>query len=239
VPSQARAREKQTLNRSPDKAASLPRKSRRDIAQRFRGHWLQGYVRGKLRNDPVYASAAAIIAACPAPVLDVGCGPGLLAHYLDACGIDVPYHGVDTDKRKITRAREAAEGLGQARFEQADCLNLPEWQGHVILLDVLHYLDGDKQMQLLHAAVPGVAPGASLVIRTVLRDRSWRFRATQAEEAFIRGSRWIRGGVKHYPRSDELLPALQSAGLAVEKRPMFGHTPFNSHLILATRHRED
>lgn len=226
------------MNPALNKEATLPRESRHDIAHRYQGHWLQGYVRGKLRSDPAYAETAAIVAACPAPVLDVGCGPGLLAHYLDACGIDVPYHGLDTDKRKITRAREAAGGLGRVGFEQADCLNLPEWQGHVILLDALHYLDGEKQARLLHAAPPRVAPGASLVIRTVLRERSWRFRATQAEEAFIRGSRWIRGGVKHYPRIGELLAPLQDAGLAVETYPMFGHTPFNSHLILATRHRE-
>ncbi len=212
-----------------------PTKTYRDISNLYKGRWLQGYVRGKLRSDPVYAATAAIIAAYPAPVLDVGCGPGLLAHYLDACGIRVTYHGLDPDSRKIASARTAAADLGNAHFEHTDSPPLPGWQGHVVVLDVLHYMDAGMQMQLLHDAIPRIAPGASLIIRTVLRDRSWRFRATQAEEAIIWGSRWIRGGVRHYPLADELLYPLRAAGLAVEMAPMFGRTPFNSFLVRATR----
>ena len=207
----------------------------KEISLRFSGRWLQGYVRGKLRNDPVYAKAAATIAAYPAPVLDLGCGPGLLAHYLNACGIHVPYAGLDRDSRKIEAALSAAGKLKHAHFERADCPPLPDWQGHVALLDVLHYLDAETQTRLLDEAIPRIAPGASLIIRTVLRDRSWRFRATQVEELFIRGSGWIRGGVKHYPRAGELLSPLRDASLSVEMPSLFGHTPFNSFLVCATR----
>lgn len=52
----------------------------RGISRRYAGRWLQGYVHGKLRSDPVYAAAAGEIAVRPAPVLDVGCGIDLLAH---------------------------------------------------------------------------------------------------------------------------------------------------------------
>ena len=106
------------------------------------------------------------------------------------------------------------------------------------MFDVLHYLDSEKQALLLHAAMPRVTPGASLTIRTVIRDRSWRFHVTRVEETIIRSSRWIRGGVKHYPRIEELTRPLEDAGLAAEMLPMFGHTPFNSHMTRATRPRE-
>lgn len=207
----------------------------KEISLRYRGHWLQGYVRGKLRSDPVYLKTIGVVVAFPAPVLDIGCGPGLLAHCLDACGVDVPYAGLDADARKISSAKESIRGLASIHFEHADCPPLPDWQGHVALLDVLHYLDAETQMRLLDEAIPRIAPGASLIIRTVLRDRSWRFRATQVEELFIRGSRWIRGGVKHYPRAGELLAPLRDAGLSVEMPSLFGHTPFNSFLVCATR----
>ncbi len=221
-----------------DRAIDIYPESIGKISSNFDGHWLRGYVRGKLRNDPVYAESAAIVAAFPAPVLDIGCGPGLLAHYLDACDIQVPYHGLDADERKITSARAAGSGLANACFEQADCLPLPDWRGHVMMLDMLHYLDTEKQTLLVRTAISRIAPGASLTIRTVIRDRSWRFHVTRVEEAVIRSSRWIRGGVQHYPRIDELSRPLDDAGLAVETLPMFGHTPFNSHLIRATRPRE-
>ena len=207
----------------------------KEISLRYRGRWLQGYVRGKLRSDPVYLETIGVVGAFPAPVLDIGCGPGLLAHCLNACGVDVPYTGLDADSRKISSAKESIRELASVRFEHADCLLLPDWQGHVALLDVLHYLDAETQMRLLDEAIPRIAPGASLIIRTVLRDRSWRFRATQAEELFIRGSRWIRGGVKHYPRAEELLSPLRDAGLSVAMPSLFGHTPFNSFLVRATR----
>ena len=205
------------------------------ISRRYESRWMQGYVRGKLRSDPVYPEAIRIILAFPAPVLDIGCGPGLLAHYLNACGVDVPYSGMDADARKITSANESIRGLGNIRFEHADCLALPAWQGHVAMLDVLHYLDAEKQAQLLRASISRITPGASLIIRTVLRDNSWRFRTTQIEETFIKGTRWIRDGVKHYPRIGELTQLMGEAGLITETVPLFGHTPFNSYLIRGKR----
>ncbi|HYW77728.1 MAG TPA: class I SAM-dependent methyltransferase [Gammaproteobacteria bacterium] len=207
----------------------------RTISLRYKGHWLQGYVRGKLRSDPVYRKAAGIIAAFPAPVLDIGCGPGLMAHYLDASGVDVPYTGLDADARKISSADGSIRGLAGMCFEHADCLTLPDWQGHVIILDVLHYLDAETQSRLLQAAISRTGPGASLVIRSVLRDKTWRFRTTQIEETFIKGSRWIPNGVKHYPRIEELARPMEEAGLVTETAPLYGHTPFNSYLIWGRR----
>ena len=207
----------------------------REISRRYEGRWLQGYARGKLRNDPVYLETTGVVLAFPAPVLDIGCGPGLLAHYLKACGVDVPYTGLDADTRKISSANESIRGLANMCFAHADCLALPAWQGHVAILDVLHYLDAEKQSQLLQAAISRITPGASLIIRTVLCDKSWRFRTTQIEETFIRGTRWIRGGVKHYPHIEELTRPMAEAGLVTEKAPLFGHTPFNSYLIHGRR----
>ena len=226
------------MHNNPKENSGRESGTNKGISRRYKGHWLQGYVRGKLRNDPVYAAVAAIISAFPAPVLDIGCGPGLLAHYLNACGVDVPYRGLDTDARKIASAGASAREFGHIYFDAADCLFLPAWQGHVAVLDVLHYLDAEKQARLLREAIPRVTPGASLIIRTVLRDRSWRFRTTQLEETFIRGTRWIKGGAKYYPRMDELVRPMEQAGLAITVTPLFGHTPFNSYLLLGTRPRK-
>lgn len=210
-------------------------KQLRRIAQRYAGRWLQGYAHGKLRSDPAFAATAATIAADPAPVLDIGCGIGLLAQYLLACGCRVPYLGVDIDERKIHSAQRAVPNLPDSRFECSACESLAPWQGHVVMLDVLHYLEADLQFELLHAAAARVAPGAALIIRTVLRDRSWRFTATRIEEFIIRSSRWIPGGARHYPSGDGLRAALAGSGLDVRITPLYGRTPFNSHLVMARR----
>lgn len=46
-----------------------------------RWYWdplVRGYVRGKLRSDPVYPAAFDRLNETPMPVLDLGCGIGLL-----------------------------------------------------------------------------------------------------------------------------------------------------------------
>jgi hypothetical protein len=54
------------------------------IVSRYEGRWLRGYVRGKLRHDPIYAAGLELLKDSPRPVLDVGCGIGLLACWLRA-----------------------------------------------------------------------------------------------------------------------------------------------------------
>ncbi|MGH8282098.1 MAG: hypothetical protein ACRERZ_07910, partial [Gammaproteobacteria bacterium] len=120
-------------------------------------------------------------------------------------------------------------------FEQASCESLPAWQGHVVILDTLHYLAAATQQQLLRSAAACVAPGAALVIRSVLRDTSWRFAITRLEEFLIHGIRWMRCRVQHYPDSEELRAPLVEAGLTIEIKPLWGRTPFNSYLIVARR----
>ncbi|HEX5340494.1 MAG TPA: class I SAM-dependent methyltransferase, partial [Gammaproteobacteria bacterium] len=168
-------------------------------------------------------------------VLDVGCGIGLFAHYLRATGCDAGYLGIDLDAHKIQLAQRAAQGSHGIRFEHASCETLPAWHGHVVILDTLHYLAADTQHELLRAAAARIAPGAALIVRSVLRDASWRFGITRLEESFMRSIRWMRYRVQHYPEFDELETPLRAAGLTVEIQPLWGRTPFNSYLIVARR----
>ena len=205
------------------------------ISRRFPGRWLQGYVRGKLKSDPVYAGAAGAIGARAAPVLDIGCGIGLFAQYLHAIGRDGAYLGIDVDAHKVGIAQQAAPEGREVRFELRSCESLPAWQGHVVILDTLHYLDAATQQTLLRDAAQRVAPGAVLVIRSVLRDASWRFRVTRFEEFFMHAIRWMPRGALHYPGVEEIRAPLAEAGLAVEVTPLWARTPFNSYLVVARR----
>lgn len=194
------------------------------------------YVRGKLASDPVYAASAAVFADNPLPLLDIGCGIGLLGQYLHACGHAAPYLGLDHDERKIAAGQGAARRAGLADAIQLRCTDahdLPPMQGHVALLDVLHYLPAPAQLTLLQQAVRHLAPQGRLIIRNVLREANWRFHATRVEEFFLRVSGWIPGGAQHYPDADEVRRPLEAAGLAVRIQSLRGHTPFNSYLVVA------
>jgi len=171
-------------------------------------------------------------------VLDIGCGLGLLGHYLHACGALEGYLGLDSDPRKIAMGREAAErgGLGGAlTLRQADATSPQPLHGHVALLDVLHYLPAERQGALLAHAVDHLADDGVLILRSVIRDGSWRYRATVLEEKFIKAVGWIPGGAQYFPTEDDIRSVLEPRGIKVRFRPLFGRTPYNSWLMTASR----
>lgn len=214
----------------------MDRDARQRIASYYDGHMRRWYVRGKLASDPVYAASADVFAGNALPLLDIGCGMGLLGQYLHACGHRAAYLGVDHDERKIAAGRRAARRAGLAEAVELRCVDaheLPPMQGHVALLDVLHYLPAPAQVTLLQQAIRHLAPHGRLVIRNVLREANWRFHATRLEEFFLRASGWIPGGAQHYPDADEVRQPLEAAGLVVRIAPLRGRTPFNSYLVVA------
>lgn len=217
---------------------TLDRHSRQRIASRFSTRGDRFYVHGKLATDPVYAACAAAIAGRPLPLLDIGCGLGLLGHYLHACGALDGYVGLDRDPRKIAMGREAAGRAGLAgtlTLHQSDAVSPQPMRGHVALLDVLHYLPRDRQAQVLGYAVDHLAEDGVLVLRNVIRDGSWRYRATVLEEKFIKAVGWIPGGAQYFPTEDDIREVLEPRGIQVQLRPLFGRTPYNSWLLTASR----
>lgn len=202
-------------------------------------HWLQRrYVKGKLATDPAYAATAALVMNRPMPLLDIGCGIGLLGQYLHARGAITRYLGVDSDLRKIEAGHRALRlsGLdGVLQLRHTDGMEPQPIRGHVALLDVLHYLPREGQRALLGHAITHLAPGGRLVIRTVLREHSWRYGLTRISEFFLRASGWMRTGAQHYPSGQELRAPLETAGLTVSVRSLHGKTPFDCYLLVAER----
>lgn len=214
--------------------------ARHRIAESY-DHWFQRrYVESKLATDPAYAATAELIAGRPLPLLDIGCGIGLLGQYLYERGLITHYLGLDHDARKIAAGQRALRQAGLERTLQlrhADGASPQAWRGHVALLDVLHYLPEQGQRVLLANAIAHLAPDGLLVVRNVLRESSWRYHLTRASEFFLRASGWMSVGAQHYPSADELRAALEAAGLQVTIRSLHGNTPFDSYLVVAQRPR--
>ncbi len=207
------------------------------------GRWNFHYARSKLRSDPLYGGVSAALAGSDAPLLDLGCGVGLLAHCLRHGGLALPYHGVDNDAGKVVLARKAAlqAGLTNVRF---DCVDLADGtphpalhahRGSVAILDVLQFLPPGAQAPLIDAAVQCLTPGARLLIRTGLADGSSRAQITRAVDAFSRALRWMNTGPKQYPERAQLESQLQAHGLTTRLYPLWGRTPFNNWLLIARR----
>jgi 2-polyprenyl-3-methyl-5-hydroxy-6-metoxy-1,4-benzoquinol methylase len=216
----------------------LARRARlRRIAARF--PWppsLWCYVIGKLALDPAYRAVLEHLRGSSRPIVDVGCGLGLLAHYLRDHGCQASFVGCDLDARKIALAAAATRRgrLANVSFRCADAADALHGPADVVLLDVLHYLDAGRQRRLLERLAARVASGEGrVIIRTTPRERSWRYGATVLEEYWTRLSRWIPvGGAINFPSRDAVLAPFLVAGCRCDVRPLWGCTPFNSHLFV-------
>lgn len=204
----------------------------------FAGRWAWHYSRAKLATDPLYPGVCEALRGSRAPLLDLGCGLGLLAHALHADGIDLAYRGVDNDAGKIRRAgaAAAAANLPDTRFECVDLVAaLPAHRGSVAILDMLQYIDPQAQSRLLAGAIAMLTPGALLVIRTGLEDGSPRARVTHAVDAFANVLGWMNTGPKRYPDAAELQATFDAAGLQSQFSALYGNTPFNNWRIVARK----
>lgn len=197
------------------------------------------YTLSKLRTDPLYPGVLDALRGTTAPVLDLGCGLGLLLHALRMDGQSMPWHGVDIDADKIRRGRAIAARSGLAEGARFDVVDLAEgWPSHagsVAILDVLQYLDAEAQGALLADAAAMLTPGARLVIRSGLGDDTRRGRTTRITDRLAHLAGWMQEVPKRYPTRAELESRLGGAGLRVAFRPLYGNTPFNNWLIVAER----
>ncbi len=198
------------------------------------------YVRAKLGSDPLYPGVLAALRGSDAPLLDLGCGLGLLAHALRSDAQTLAYRGVDNDAAKIARARRAADsrGFAQTLFDVVDLADtLPGHSGSVAILDVLQYLDAGAQRALLTNAASMLTPGARLVIRSAIEDDTGRARTSRITDRLANWVGWMQFRPRSYPTLGSLRDALEKAGLQAEFTPLYGNTPFNNWLIVA-KHAE-
>lgn len=204
------------------------------LAALFPGRWDRHYVASKLRMDPMYEMIAEQLRESPLPLLDLGCGLGLLAFYLRGAGIEIPVRGIDYDSRKIQVANRVVDAMSGANLEFAhhDARSgLPDHHGNVSILDILQFFTPAEQETLLTLAAARVAPGGKLIIRSGLRDDSWRFRATVAGDFLAKATFWMKAAPVHYPTASDFERILSPSG-RVRISPLWGGTPFNNHLIV-------
>jgi SAM-dependent methyltransferase len=196
------------------------------------------YARCKLASDPLYAGVGEVLRETTAPLLDLGCGIGLLAHTLRAQGFAGGYVGIDNDAKKIAAAYSATAraGLGGVRFDCIDLANEPfsSHRGSVALLDVLQFVPQALAIELVERAATCIAPGARLVIRSGLAGGDARSRFTRNVDVFSRVIGWMNATPKHYPVRAQLETLLGRCGLSARFTPLGGRW-FNNWLIVGAR----
>jgi 2-polyprenyl-3-methyl-5-hydroxy-6-metoxy-1,4-benzoquinol methylase len=206
------------------------------VAARFRSRVLRQYVVRKLRTDPAYPAVYEAVRGSAAPLLDVGCGLGLLGSYLRERGFANPVIGLDRDLRKIRTAQRVACQYPEVDLRAQDLRGaLADFCGNVAILDVLHYLPAADQADLLSRLAERVAPGGVLVLRDCPRDGGLRYAVTFLAEKFTQLISWNVSVPLSFPTRESILRNFSPNEFGHDVRPLWGSTPFNNHFFTFQR----
>jgi 2-polyprenyl-3-methyl-5-hydroxy-6-metoxy-1,4-benzoquinol methylase len=207
------------------------------VAARFSERWLRVYAGRKLRRDPIYAAAFQLLRDSNRPLVDVGCGVGLLAFYLRERDFLPPISGFDADGRKIARANSVAQGgaYPDLNFFEHDVCEPIGQTGNIVLFDLLHYLQPNDQTRLLERLAARIAPGGILVIRDCPRDGNARSWLTKLAERFAQITTWNMKAALYFPTREQIFAPFAEARFSRTVAPLWGRTPFNNHLFVFRR----
>jgi 2-polyprenyl-3-methyl-5-hydroxy-6-metoxy-1,4-benzoquinol methylase len=230
-------RENVTQMKNPLLSSAAHRSACARVAARFRRGWLRNYVVSKLWSDPAYPTVYELLQDSGEPLLDVGCGLGLLGFYLRERAFQPPILGLDFDKRKIRRAKEiGSASYRQIEFQQHDIREgKPPFCGNVAILDVLHYLAPADQKTLLVRLRSQVASEGLLILRDAPRDGTARYWFTYLAEIFSQCISWSVTTPLHFPSRQSICENFDAEEFSCETRPLWGGTPFNNHLFIFQR----
>lgn len=148
-------------------------------------------------------------------LLDVGCGPGLLAFLLDARGAPGSYVGIDPDARKVSRA-EAWLGRSPGRtFRACELAELSgETFGAVSVVDVLYLVPRDARAAFVAEVAARLADGGRAVVLTSGGGPRWKRLLDRLQERFVVAVLgWTRGSAVEPCDGAEVAALLSTAGL--------------------------
>lgn len=238
---------------TPEGAAWRRLLDRASAPYRSAGRFAWHFARGKLGHDPVFRHLLGTGLIPPgARVLDIGCGQGLLASLLRACGemraagewpatwpeapANARVTGIELMERDVARARAALGDAEDARFVCGDMrsADFPASDA-VVILDVLHYVTHAEQDAVLQRVHDALVPGGRLLLRVGDAGARRGFAVSQWVDRVVTRVRG-HGVPPVYGRTlPEWMAQLRSLGMQVEPRPMSEGTPFANVLLVAQR----
>jgi predicted exporter/SAM-dependent methyltransferase len=139
----------------------------------YQGPYVTQFVYWKMKTDPLFQAVEAT-APVRGRILDLGCGYGIVAHWLTLFAPERTVSGVDFDTDKIRVAQATARVNARVAFERRDLLDWAEYPvcDCVLLCDVLHYFPRELKAEVLRKAFQALRPGGSLVLRDACSDKS-------------------------------------------------------------------
>ena len=167
------------------------------------------------RSSAPWGRVAGALALDGADLLDVGCGPGLLAYLLGRCGYAGTYLGVDPDERKVERAR-AWVGESRRRSFRAggiECVAEKAFD-QAVIVDVLYLVPQPSRAGLVADVASRLLPDGQLVALTSGGGPRWKRALDRFQERLaVAVVGMTRGAVVEPCDGDEVAALFLAAGL--------------------------
>lgn len=193
----------------------------------------RGFIRWKARLDRVFGILMDTDLGS-GPVVDLGCGYGMMLALVAFKDPTRPLRGCDLDARRVRAAHGALEGY-DSNVELADARRFEvSGAGLILLIDVLQYLSLEDQQALLARCVAALRPGGILIIREPDTSAGWRWWMTQALD-LVAVKLHRAASRPSYQHADTLAATLAAAGLAVEARSYRNVLPLAHVVVRATQ----
>ena len=193
----------------------------RQECRRALGQAVRGLPRGervhlalRLRSFPWDRVLPALLP--DADLLDVGCGPGLLAFLLERAGFSGRYLGLDPDERKVERARRFPGETSRRRFGVGSVEKAPAGAARqAVILDVLYLVPEAERPAFVRGAARALVPGGLLVAVTSGGGPRWKRALDRLQErTAVRLLGLTRGASVAPCDGAEIAALLRAAGLS-------------------------
>lgn len=150
----------------------------------YKGPVLEWYLKIKLRLEKNYEFFNDQV-PYNATVTDIGCGYGFLAVMLNLTSPNRAIFGIDYDHEKISVAQHLASKTKGLEFSNANALEAEFNRSDVFILsDILHYLNPEQQVVLLHKCMDKLNLGGKIIIRDADAELQKRTKVTRITEFF-------------------------------------------------------
>jgi SAM-dependent methyltransferase len=216
---------------------------------RSAGRFAHNFARGKLRADPVFRALLEFgLLQGRKDILDLGCGQGLLSAWLQAALVNyqngvwppnwppppTPHlmRGIELMDRDVERARNA---LGSAcQISQGD-IRTAEFGATdaVVILDVLHYMTEEEQLQVLRRVRTALPVSGLLLLRVGDAAAGLRFRYSQWVDKLVMLCRGHSVRKTHCRSLAQWMVLLRACRFEVQATPMSQGTQFANVLLIA------
>jgi len=216
---------------------------------RTAGAFAYNFARSKLRGDPVFrALLERGLLLGRGHILDLGCGQGLLAAWLKAAvhcyesgswpqgwppapkprstrGIELMVRDVERARAALGPECEISQGdIRSAEFGTTDA---------VVILDVLHYIGREEQLQVLTRVRAALPARGLLLLRIGDAEGGLRFRYSQWVDKLVMLFRGHATVATYCRSADQWRALLTECGFDVQATPMSQGTRFANVLMIA------